>query len=595
MVALQAVGIPGIPRKGLDPGSLAEREWLLNYLGGLCDAVEDHEVVLIIDQLEELMGSGTTGYSRRPGDLALQLIGTTFLEEKRLRLLLSLREEYAARLRPLDILVGSIRPRTYLLSPMQVGAFRETVMLTSKALNKAAVNCVLQWAVGSKTLDNSSPVDTLVAQSILKDVYLWRAKQPRNRTSTSMVRYKSKLNALWKAEPYFGESSIGRIAEGAMFRHIDRVLRPAANEVEAVGVSDGLVKRVAARMGSILSGPRGFKRHITDLRLVMEAVKEDLRTPPMTGLAIREVYSLYEKLRRRTRKNKTPRSTMVPSDSSPKAKAEVLGRAAFVALGRLEFGNVLKCHGVDERGNRVLALQHDGFGPALDRWGEMARSGIEDAFWSVVGCYGHPIRDGIVGKPKDHAVEKEEVKDLVWKACFLENVNFHNVRFLKCDFAGSWIEDCDFIHCEFVECKLPAVGFRGCTVSETEFRRCELQSVAFMASRWKNVSLVDKCDARGMLVKDGCEWSGKIEFENAALTSATIEDLKLKGHLRMTGCTLCYAQLKHFDAADLEEVEIENCGLHGALVADYDNIPARNRRKNKQVDDKSITTGPSDV
>jgi len=89
-------------------GAGKAEESLLRYVGKLCDALAGHRMVLLFDQAEELLGSGLRVKQGIAGPTALDEIGLLFRSEERVTLVVSLREEYVARLRPLELLVSSL-------------------------------------------------------------------------------------------------------------------------------------------------------------------------------------------------------------------------------------------------------------------------------------------------------------------------------------------------------------------------------------------------------------------------------------------------------------------------------------------------------
>lgn len=359
--------------------------------------------------------------------------------------------------------------------------------------------------------------------------------------------------------------------------------------------------RVAARMGSILSTPRGFKRHVTDVGLIYEAMREDLRTPAMRMVDIGRFRNLHlPALQRESQEIPTGPPEQEQSDNPATEKAKLLARAGFTAIARLKAGKVLKEHEVLENGEQVYALQHDGFGHPLSTWGEMARDRIEDAVSSVVGCFGQYMADS--------KLEHRRMTGKEWIGCRLDKITFEHVDFMDCDFSGSWFEHCTFQNCTFNGCSLPAVGLVNCIMIECRFRGCDMQSVMVKGGTWNNVHVVDECDASGMFVSNAvvkgkheeslsktCEWLGAVEFRDVALSSAIMKNISLKGSLRVVGCTLWYAQLWRFLNADLNQVELSNCRLYGALVADYERLPERNRCGNNQVSDYAITRPPAET
>jgi hypothetical protein len=608
---LREVKLYADPQDGFDPGSLPERDWVLGYLRGLCDAVDGGQIILILDQFEELLGSGASAFSRSHGEAVLQLIGLVMVAEPRIHFVLSLREEYFGRLRPLDNFAPALAARTRHLAPLTVAGFAQAVdALPGKPIQPDAISRVLEWVEGTngseRPSDRSAPVDALVAQAILEDVYIDRTRRyPAEHGPIALKDlddYASTVKPEARQDAGLDGSLAYPYADVAMYHYITRALHNPGDGCKHDGAPDALLLRMAARMGATLSSPRGFKRHVVDVQLVLDAMREDLRTPPLAGV--------HEHLKSRLPQLRD--HGHVDDDSIPPtselgrrlAKADLLARAAFDAIERLESdaGRVLKSHDRDSSGNRVLALVHDGFGPAFDRWGEQFRNRIDDALASVVGCYGLPIQ-------KNARFPLPSRDGLNWVACFLDSIHFENVRFTQCDFSGSMFLNCTFKTVTFDHCTLTAAGFSGSAMEDTHFIGCTMPSVGFARCDWTTVS-IEGGNASGLLIKEPCHWKGSVRFvvgpagddshatRGPELTSAVIKDVRLAGRFVMKNAKLWYAQLWNFKGIDesapprLADVEINGCDLQGALIADYRKLEGSNLHDN-DVDAVTISRAPA--
>jgi len=149
---------------------------LLYYVSRLRRATG--KLVLIFDQVEELLGS-TFG---KP-DLALErevlgAIGTLFQEERkqgaRTRFVLSLREDYLGRMKPLDRFVSGLDSRLYRIDPMPEAIVQSTVLEVAKRTKKVIINRreaqrLISWLTANERSTGS--VDLLRLQAILISLF----------------------------------------------------------------------------------------------------------------------------------------------------------------------------------------------------------------------------------------------------------------------------------------------------------------------------------------------------------------------------------------------------------------------------------------
>jgi uncharacterized protein YjbI with pentapeptide repeats len=240
--------------------------------------------------------------------------------------------------------------------------------------------------------------------------------------------------------------------------------------------------------------------------------------------------------------------------------AELLVQAGFDAIRRLQENYILKPYGQDGDGNLVYSILHDGFGPALDKWGEIAQEDFNDVRFSVVEIYGRYYN-------WKYPIQGITLKGNSWIGCALSEVTFQEVTFRNCRFDGTWFNGCSFIDCKFEGCYLLATGFDGCT--------------------WKNVMVVSDCDCRGLLVQKSI-WSG-VKFTSSNLSSGVIENITLDGNLHFDACIVHYGQIRSFHGKKTH-ISAHKCDLYGALFSDYDEKDPQ-RFSDNHISE-NITQGP---
>lgn len=157
-------------------------------------------------------------------------------------------------------------------------------------------------------------------------------------------------------------------------------------------------------------------------------------------------------------------------------------------------------------GTTMVALVHDGFGAALDRW---SRSGALSACGAIYGLTAPPAGE-FVWKTPDGSTLKEldgekatgrpvrVFANLRWRGAFVK-ADFRRVVFANCDFRGSQFNECRLEGVTFVNCLLDGLMLSDCTVvgsavadddekwlgSEGEFEIAGVADVAAVLARYR--------------------------------------------------------------------------------------------------------------
>lgn len=542
-------------------------DFVVRYVSDLCDAVGN--LVLIIDQAEELLGSGIAYFSRRVEDEALEVIGSVFRHEDRVKLMISLRQEYVARLRPLESYVDSLARREFHLEPMIKSTVRGVIMHSAEtaesvSIDEEAVDAIIDFVIPAGLRDTSadkdlSPVDLLELQALLVESCKYaECKVTDGRVHvTRQLLHEFKADLLKEVPEEQDEFALVRIA---LRRYTKRLFEENRRSRSLTKPSIAMMQRAAVRMARWLSSPGGFKRHVEQTELVFNVISEDLDALSSGS----QRHSHYEK-RARAALDKLRLSgdcelvealfgketagsdrEVLSGDAriygwSVGRTATMIARAAFDALDLLEHNNVLKIAQSMKEGTRFYELVHDGFGPALTLWAESVIGSTNDALASVVASLGTNFHwDNL---------KNLELENLTWRGCTFSGVTFEDVRFNSCDLRGCIFEKCTFGRCQFVNCDLSGAVFRGGQWEEVKWNNTEADSV--------------------LLCNLGCR---RIIFENSNLNSGTILNVKFEGEAALkieAGSSLRGCTFKH---VSFDELWFDSSYFLGAAFCDKSTV-----------------------
>ncbi len=552
--------------------SLAER-WvrLRSYVKALCDAADG--LVLIIDQAEELLGSGLGTPDPDLEQDVLGIIGELYLAEPRLQILVSLREEYYAKLRALDRHVEALDSRTCRLGAMARSTAREAILDAARCstdvdLDEKAADMILSWIgdahsatpnsesiAPDRQADQSGKApDLLGLQAFLLEVVEWACETPgesleeRLRIDVPLLRrFESDLR---QRRP---EASGPFLAKEALLRYIDRLFEPqrvgAALGAETDNSPD-IMRRLLVRMAPWLSGPGGFKRHVEEAELVFNALWSDLQSlgasvspdeirsqlaeyldelhrgfRPAASLSFRIQVSPVPEEERRDRLSGTSR------DWSLDKAATQLVHSGFALIGYLAQTDTGVLKGGYARGRHTCELVHDGLGSALIAWAEKEIGSFRDVCSSVVSQGGEDFRwREIEREAVDQVVQ---ISNMCWLACRLDRVELRNVEFRDCTFKGTLFSRCTFSNCTFVDCDLTGVLFAG---GETDQSGVSASRAGLILNHCKAPSVV---------------------FKGVGL-----------GTVRLERSRLPFAQLESFRHESGGALDVVDCDLRNALFVD---------------------------
>jgi uncharacterized protein YjbI with pentapeptide repeats len=542
---------------------------LVGYVQRLCEATG--ELVLILDQVEELLGSGLFGPDQGVQYGVLRVIGVLFEREKRLRLLLSLREEFLASISSLARDVEGLEKRIIRLNPMPRDTVKDILKKASDISeqrigfeSEKSIETLLGWLGerqdGSENPDGNAPVDLFRLQVLLISIFRYARKQSTAETiviDDSMLQcFKDDLIEGLKRESPDREIPDSELARRGLEMYIELLLRDAEVEEPPSGPGHSLMKRVLIRMPAWLSSPGGFKRHIAAEDLIFNAIRDDLEVlnpiekPDRIRGELLEFYLAYKVAKDREGNNEnlsvglhferldasslSGQALMHSPPWSLFQAATMLARAAVEVLELLCDKYVLKAS--QGRATVTYELVHDGFGRALFEWAERERMKLSDTLASIVSRRGETFR-----WPD---VQNEILEQVSWLGCSLNDKTFSSVRFTDCVLSGS--------------------VFLQCTLKQCTFERCDLRGVVFLGGAWENVQ-IRSCVGNSVLIR-GTAWS-EVSIESSVLDNSTFADIELCGKVAVADCSLQFSQIQKFRIQpNAPTIEIQDTDLQNSLL-----------------------------
>jgi len=151
-------------------------------------------------------------------------------------------------------------------------------------------------------------------------------------------------------------------------------------------------------------------------------------------------------------------------------------RRFFLALKWLQVGNLVRTSPSDD-GRNFLALSHDGFGRGLNEWADDNDARPQTALHALTATFGKAfewptarVRDPALNPLYNSADGNHRLYvNLRWRSCRVvgtptNNVLLRNVVFMNCDLRGTSFERCSFQGVTFVNCLLDGVQFNDCKV-----------------------------------------------------------------------------------------------------------------------------------
>lgn len=137
------------------------------------------------------------------------------------------------------------------------------------------------------------------------------------------------------------------------------------------------------------------------------------------------------------------------------------------AIDWLEDAHLVRTAQTRQR-TRVVALVHDGFGPALTRWAARVRSEPERAFTGLLALSGIRVFPSLQPDGSRRTVKVDtsgEHRHVIWQGCIVEGA-LEDLTFVECDFRGTLFLRSDLRRVTFRDCILWGALFKGCTMDD---------------------------------------------------------------------------------------------------------------------------------
>jgi uncharacterized protein YjbI with pentapeptide repeats len=559
-----------------DPeGALAQ---LVEYVHQLCTATGG--LVLILDQAEELLGSGLPGSGQELEREVIRVVGTLFQKEKRLKLLLSLREEYLGRISLLARDVDGLDRRIFRLDPMPASTVKDVILKAAEITKNTVafageevVKTIIGWLGEGDSeagADGETPVDLLRLQALLIGVF----QQAQEETPGAPVLIDQDLldRFMKNLEKKLGRQIAPReLAKQALENHLEKLLDEAEVTEPPKGPGSKLMRRVLVRMAPWLSSPGGFKRHVIANELVFNAIRDDLEILNLQSNPEEIRAAIMELVQNRTGLLKVQFESSgkdyLSGDAatygwSVEQTATMLVNASLEVLDLLCSQYILK----SSRGRTAVTyeLVHDGFGPALFEWAERQRVAFPDTLASVVSRRGESFRW--------RSITDQTVREVSWLGCNLNDVIIRNVRFERCILTGTI--------------------FTSCILDNCVFDQCDLRGSVFQGGTWADVHWLASNGTSALFV--GATWNGTTLFESTILDNATLDGLWLTGEVKVADSSLQFSQISKFQMDfDSVSVEIKGSDLQNALLEERRVVMGDDCNENGVLRRRSQPTAPS--
>ena len=611
--------------------SISKPEDVVEYLGRLCDAIG--ALVLVVDQAEELLGSGAGRRDENREDEVQNILGRVYQQEKnRVKLLISLREEYSERLGVLDSLVGDIQKgRKYSLKPMKPQTVEKAISDSVRLLDDEYVKKRLDATVISRIVGIASrgkysdaalarSVELLNLQAILVELHdymritaiavnlirkskdpmktLHKSKEARvliedlNESESKELISELKqggikdliegLKRRWRVK------SDNELVNGSLQRYISNMFDKIPESQQR-----SLIKYVAARFVSDFSSPAGFKRHVEISELLLSAIKDDLANIATIKQAIEQTEedianqlsgdtSKYAKAQdikldflwgdsKKRGKARDLRSGIAKQeDWSLERTARQLIQAVFDAIELLaeHDHNIIKRSGIPSK------EQGNVYELVHDGFGPALRDWATRIRKSpedtLAAVVARRGEDFPWRKLLYPATLRGDIRGLCWLGCCLDYTKISNVDFVNCNFSGSIFSGCTLTNCTFTHCNFKGTLFRGGKWINVEWVDC-LAPAVYFGKDFFYPDTKQAVQAKSRRKTPNLTWSD-VHIRSSVLEQCTVNGVKPKGDVTLNDCQFRLGKIENLDvsAKNPEKIVVTDCDFSNTVFPDKD-------------------------
>jgi len=458
------------------------------------------DLILILDQFEEYMGSGIDDYheSNKALNRALKMVSSIIMTCPGIRVVLSLRKEYIDQLQPLEDLIGvslgSMRYNLPSISNSQIKEILSSIFLVEKNvdINSETIDMLSSWIIGDAPSEANA--NMLKTQALLVNVLRF-AENCVDREDFIQVSKETLVNYLMKV---FSNEDSAKITDDSFNEFGSKLADNSLEEYilnlfynDDKGVS--LTTRMIVQLAGLLTTPGGYKAHISKNQMYYNVLLPELsqykqKYPDFTYSSTTSFETLVEDVeifQARLDTSGIKQQNIISGNFyiEQQRDADVLrslGKALADAIMVLVKHQIVKKHtGVK---SSVYELVHDGFCTPLLKWADSAKKTISYTLWAITGQIGQTF-------------SWEDVKDDI----------------LGCSWIGCFVHHTTFKDCKFDNCELKATVFSECVFDNTTFTNCDLSGILFKNCIFKNESMISNC-----------------YYANAHMIESTIMGLKFK-------------------------------------------------------------------
>jgi hypothetical protein len=505
-------------------------------------------LILILDQFEEVLRAG-----EEFADDAIRIVSNLYRFERRVKLMVSLRDEYHKYLHGLETYVGGLGGRTYFLKPMIAQTVRDAILQSAQAarisISEPVVDEIIMWLRRSSITwlqsqrsfsttsqeggDEDASVDLLTLQAILRELFEFCSKRSDGNT---VVIDRAELDSY--AEGHSTEELVGEALE----RWIrNALLAPAVPANESIPEIyklpelklTGFVRRVAARMAPYLSSG-GYKVPAEERAVMYGTLRDDFArlsdrfednartawgfqlegTIPRLDRSALGLSAEYNEITSFNLSGVAREQRWSPAET-----AEQLVAVYLEVLRRLQKGNILKP--IRHKNDIVWELVHDKLGDPLSHWADAQRDTWENAVYSLTATRG---TDLLLVKSQQR---ESAVNNMCWQGCWViprDGSILDGFVFKDCNLQGTVFFNCTLKGVTFHNCLLDGVLFINCQFEcgdddrPVVFQNCEGNGMGFIINGRPGAKSV----VHGMSL-EGCKFS-QVKMSRLQLSGAiTVE------------------------------------------------------------------------